>query len=70
MLKPLNMTQTIDVETLFMRGILQVWFMTYLHLLPSVNNEKYGEGEMSRVVVFVYIFAFNLSLTLSPLEVC
>ena len=21
------------------------WFMSYFHLLPFVNNEKYGEGE-------------------------
>ena len=30
------------------------WFMPYFHLLPFVNNEKYGEGEMSQVGVFVY----------------
>ena len=46
------------------------WFMPYFHLLPFVNNKKYGEGEMSRVVVFVYVFAFNVTLTISPLEVC
>ena len=46
------------------------WFMTYFHLPPFVNNEQYGEGEMNQAVVFVYVFAFNFSLTLSPLEVC
>ena len=44
--------------------------MPYFHLLPVVNNEQYGEGEMSQAVVFVYFFAFNFALTLSPLEVC
>ena len=46
------------------------WSVHYFHLLRFVNNEQYGEGEMSRVVVFVYIFAFNFSLTIYPLEVC
>ena len=36
----------------------------------SKKNEQYGEGEMSQAVVFGYVFAFNFSLTLSPLEVC
>ena len=45
------------------------WFMPYFHLLPFVNNEQYGEGEMSRVDVSVYVFAFNLALTISPMEV-
>ena len=44
--------------------------MPYFHLLPYVTNEKYGEGEMSRVVVFFYVFAFNFSLTIFYLEVC
>ena len=44
--------------------------MPYFHLLPLANNKQYGEGEMSRVVVYVYIFAFNFALTISPLEVC
>ena len=46
------------------------WFMPYFHVLHFVNNEQYGEGGISRVVVFVYVFAFNFALTLSPLEVC
>ena len=33
------------------------WFMPYLHLLPFINNEKDEEGEMIRVVIFVYVFA-------------
>ena len=44
--------------------------MPYFHLLPFVSNEQYEEGEMSRVVVYVYVFAFNSALTISPLEVC
>ena len=44
--------------------------MSYLHLLPFVNNEQYGEDEMSWFVLFVYVFAFNLALNLSPLVVC
>ena len=44
--------------------------MPYFQFLPFVNNEQYGEGEMSQAVVFVYVFAFNFALTLSPLEVC
>ena len=46
------------------------WFMSYFHLLPFVNNEQYGEGEMIRVVIFVYFYAFNFALTNSHLEVC
>ena len=46
------------------------WFMPYFHLLPFVNNEQYGEGEISQVVVFIYVFAFNFSLTLYLLEIC
>ena len=45
-----------------------------LHVLfpptPFLINEQYGEGEMSRVVVFVYVSAFNFALTISPLEFC
>ena len=37
---------------------------------PFINNEQYGEVEMSQVVVFVYVFALNFTLTISPLEVC
>ena len=44
--------------------------MPYLRLLPFVNNKQYGEGEMSQSVVFVYFFAFNFALNLSPQEVC
>ena len=33
--------------------VVPVWFMPYFRLLNFVNNEQYGEGEMSRVVVFV-----------------
>ena len=44
--------------------------MPYFHLLPFVNNEKYGEGEISQVVVFVYVFVFNYALIISPLKVC
>ena len=46
------------------------WFMPYFHLLTFVNNEQCGEGEMSQYVVFVYVFAFNFALNISPLEVC
>ena len=46
------------------------WFMPYFVLLPFVNNKQYGEGEMSPDVVFVYFFAFNFVLTLSPQELC
>ena len=46
------------------------WFIPYFHLLPFVNNEQYGEGETSQAIVFVYFFAFNFALNLSPLEVC
>ena len=47
--------------------VVSGWFMTYFHLFPFVNNAQYGEGSMSRVVVFVYVFAFNFSLIISPL---
>ena len=43
--------------------------MSYFHILPFVKKRQYGEGEMSQVVIFVYVFAFNFSLTISPLEV-
>ena len=43
--------------------------MPYFRLLPFVNNEQYGEGEISQAVVFVYFFAFIFALTLSPKEV-
>ena len=46
------------------------WFMPYFQLLPFLNNTQYGEDEMSQAVVFVYVFAINLALILSPLEVC
>ena len=46
------------------------WYMPYFHLLPFVNNEQYGEGEMSQAIVFVYVFAFIFALTLSLLESC
>ena len=47
------------------------WFLPYFHPPPSfVNNEQYGEYEMSQAFVFVYIFAFNFALTLSPLGFC
>ena len=36
--------------------------MPYFHLITFVNNKQYGESEMSQVVVFVYIFAFNFHL--------
>ena len=58
-------------------GGCQIWklffvvlgcFMPYFHLTPFVNNEQYREGETSRFLVFVYVFAFNFALTLSPLE--
>ena len=41
-----------------------------LHILHFLNNEQYGESEMSQAVVFVYFFSFNFALTLSPQEVC
>ena len=44
--------------------------MPYFRLLPFVNNEQYGEGEISQAVVFVYVFELNLALTLSPQEFC
>ena len=37
---------------------------------PFLINEQYGEGEMSQVVVFVYVSVFNFTLALFPLEVC
>ena len=43
--------------------------MPYFHLLPFVKNEQYVEGETSQAVVFVYVFALNFLITLSPLEV-
>ena len=30
--------------------------MPYLHILPFVISEKYGKGEMSQVVIFVYLY--------------
>ena len=33
------------------------WFMPYFHLLPFVINEEYGEGEISRVVIFVSVLS-------------
>ena len=36
--------------------------MPYLHLLPLVINEQYGEGEMSQAVVFVYFISFFFHL--------
>ena len=44
--------------------------LAHFHLLPFVNNKQYGEGEMIQSVVFLYVFAFNFALTLSPQEVC
>ena len=44
--------------------------MSYLHLLPFVNNEQYREGEMIQFVVFVYVFAFNFAPNIYPMEVC
>ena len=44
--------------------------MSYFHLFLFVNNKQYVEVKMSRVVVFIYVFAFNFELTISPLEVC
>ena len=41
-----------------------VRYMPHFHILSFVINKQYEEGEMSRVVVFVYVFAFNFSLTL------
>ena len=31
------------------------WYMPYLNLLPFVFSVQYGEGEMSRVVIFVSV---------------
>ena len=38
------------------------WYMPHFHLLPFVINKRYGEGEMSRVVVF--FISYNLILHL------
>ena len=34
------------------------WYMPYFHLFPFVFSEKYGEVEISRVVIFVYVYHF------------
>ena len=39
--------------------------MPYFHLLPFVNNEQYGEVEMSQALVFVYLFPFLCTYSLS-----
>ena len=44
--------------------------MPYFCLLSFFNNKQYREGEMIQVVVFVYVFAFNFALNISPLELC
>ena len=44
--------------------------MPYFQFLNFVNNEQYGEGEMIKAVVFVYVYAFIFAPNLSPLEVC
>ena len=49
---------------------IPVWFMSYFHLLSLVNYKQYGEGEMSRVVVFVNVLVFNFSLTIFFIKVC
>ena len=43
--------------------VVTVWGMPYFHLLPLLINKQYVEGEMSRVVLFVYVFSFNFALT-------
>ena len=45
--------------------------MTYFHLFPFVFREQYGEGEISRVDIFVFalhFFPLQYALTLYPLE--
>ena len=44
--------------------------MPYLYLLPFLISKQYGEGDISQVVVFVYVFAFNFSPNIFPLGVC
>ena len=39
------------------------WFMPYFHPLPFLNKEEYGEGEISQVVVFVYLLSLHFSST-------
>ena len=46
------------------------WFMSYFHLPPLLDNLKYVEGKISQFFVFVYFFAFNFALNISPLELC
>ena len=59
-----------EFQRLKLLFVIPGWFMPYLHLLTFVNNKQYGEGKMSRFVVYVYVFAFNFALPISPLEVC
>ena len=56
-----------DMEVGF---VIPGWFMPYFHLLTFGNSKQYGEGEMSRFIVFVYVFVFNLALALSSKELC
>ena len=45
--------------------------MPYFHLFPFVVSEQYGEGEISRVDIFVsalHFFPLQYVLTLYPLE--
>ena len=50
--------------------VIPVSYMPYFLLLPFVIIKQYGEGEISRCVVFVYVLVFNFILTIFPLGVC
>ena len=36
-------------------SVVTWWYMPYFHLFPFVFSKKYGEGEISRVVIFVSV---------------
>ena len=50
--------------------VVPVWDMPDFHLLPFVISEQHVQVEMSRVVVFFYIIAFNFAPTIAPLGLC
>ena len=50
--------------------VLPLWDIPHFYLIPFLINKQYVEGEILRVIVFVYVFSFNLALTTFPMEVC
>ena len=38
--------------------VVTVWYTTYLHLLIFLISKQNGEGDMSRVVIFVLVLSF------------